>query len=165
MNHRLAKENGEHDPLFPKVQFPTQEQCPKCYLNKTNSLDIENNSSSLTTNPEEILKFLISFYSKEKIQGTIELDEEARSDMNRKLNEEKVLKSLEKREDYLSRKKLGIDDLDLIHNDNLKNYSNQKSSDIKLSTMLVFFVIVVFGSMYVYFNFIKKKSKQKAHII
>jgi len=161
----LAKENGEHDPLFPKVQFPTQEQCPKCYLNKTNSLDVEQNSSSLSTDPDEILKFLISFYSKEKIEGTTELDEEARSEIDRKINEVKTVKVLEKREDYLSRKKLGIDNLVLIHDDDLKNYSNQKSSDIKLSAMLVFFIVLVFGSMYVYFNFIKKKSKQKAHII
>ncbi len=115
----MAKENSEYDPLFPKIQFPTKEQCPKCYINQTNSLDIDN--SSLSTNSEEILKFLVSFYSKEKIQGKFELDEEAKSDIDRKINEEKELKSLEKREDNLSRKKLGIDDLDLIKNDNLNN--------------------------------------------
>lgn len=68
VNNRLAKDQlSQHDPAFPKIIFPSQKQCPKCYLPSVKNIDeLADHESPWVKN--EILLFLTSFYSKFQIE-------------------------------------------------------------------------------------------------
>lgn len=67
VNMRLKKEDTDlklSDPAFPKALFPSKAQCADCYAPNEEEKLIE----------EEVLKFLVSFYSKFQIEGVLELE-------------------------------------------------------------------------------------------
>ena len=66
VNKRLKNDITE-DPKYPKVQFPTREQCSKCYLKSIENIEkLEEHESPFDSN--EITLFLINFYSKNNIE-------------------------------------------------------------------------------------------------
>ena len=69
VNKRLAGDEETEDPKYKKIQFPSKEKCPNCY--KTNSImeAVKAANTSLLFNNDEILKYLISFYTVENILG------------------------------------------------------------------------------------------------
>ena len=60
VNKRLSGEGG-NDPLFPKIQFPSLTQCPECY------------PSNGGFDNDLVLRFLLSYYSSNKIESIAEL--------------------------------------------------------------------------------------------
>jgi thiol oxidase len=66
VNKRLSLEEN-NDPSFPKIIFPSQQQCEKCYTKKLeNKTNIELNS---IFDSNQVYIFLKSYYSKESIEN------------------------------------------------------------------------------------------------
>lgn len=67
MNRRLANDQiTESDPKFPKRLFPSQTQCPNCYLPGIRNID-ELSDHESPWNTKECLLFLSSYYSRYQI--------------------------------------------------------------------------------------------------
>lgn len=67
MNRRLASDQiTESDPKFPKRLFPSQTQCPNCYLPGIRNID-ELSDHESPWNSKECLLFLSSYYSRYQI--------------------------------------------------------------------------------------------------
>jgi hypothetical protein len=67
VNRRLEHDQIiENDPKFPKRQFPSQEQCPNCYLPAVKNAD-ELADHEAPWNTRECLLFLTSYYSRYQI--------------------------------------------------------------------------------------------------
>ncbi len=67
VNKRLAGDQETEDPKHKKIQFPSKLKCPNCY--KTNKIIGSIKTDDSEFNEEEILKYLISFYSIGNIVG------------------------------------------------------------------------------------------------
>ncbi len=86
MNKRLAGDETE-DPDFPKIQFPEKSKCPQCYKDS-----VASNDSSFDVN--EVMKYLLSFYSIHGIEGEDELNkatEEYFANKQKKIEETKTI--------------------------------------------------------------------------
>ena len=149
VNKRLEKDEST-DPYHPKIMFPSKSQCPKCYSNTTD----EHEPVWVET---EVTAFLITFYSRSRIEGIKELDK-----LNNKIDKKYVSVSSAKN----SQKKRDIPIL--FDNFDSRVDSKQKITQADLSSK-VFSVLTIasvfFILLYVYFSFVKKKSKLKKHII
>lgn len=169
----MAKDQiTEQDPKHPKLQFPSAQQCPKCYLESVKGKALAEHESPWSTN--DVLLFLSSFYSKYQIDGIDELNsrlakkpteaEAAPADA-----EKPAVVSRKEEEEAAKEKRRGSVEadervLDKLENDWLQ-VSAQKTSDLKLGFVMVIFVLASFGFLFIYFGFFRRKQKLKKHII
>jgi hypothetical protein len=193
VNRRLANDQiTEQDPQHPKVLFPTQKQCPKCYISLAKNInDLAEHESPWNIN--EVLLFLTSFYSKYQIEGVDELDGKNAVIAAASVGNEKQQQQIQ--EGSKSQPPSVIDRPDNVNNveapskasspkqkadKHIERYeieqpqeasssssslSAQKSSDYRLMFFLFLLALATFAFMYVYFNYIKRKGKLKKHII
>lgn len=174
VNKRLANDEST-DPIHPKIQFPSQQQCPKCYLADVDVKNLKEHESPWVIN--EVLLFLSSFYSKYQIEGVRELDQR---DSNRTVN---LNESTSKFYDYEVEKKQvdssannsklkrqakrlngleGFAELDLDESNQL---SNTASSILRSNLIIFCFISLGLACVYFYFNMRKRKFKLKKHLI
>ena len=174
----MAKDQiTEQDPKHPKIQFPSFQQCPKCYLETAKDKVLAEHESPWSVN--DVVIFISSFYSKYQIDGIEELNNKlakkpappvqvpappvAKDDPVGKKSET-VIDLKEKKRDGGGKLEADEKILDKLENDWLQ-VSAQKTSDLKLGFVMVIFVLASFGFLFIYFGFFKRKSKLKKHII
>jgi hypothetical protein len=144
VNQRLSGDvNHEQDTEHPKVQFPTKNQCPKCYKILLDEKDYKKDNYEWNT--EEVLKFLIEHYSKHKI--SMKTDKISTSSSSLKTYSSTV-------NDYLLEDEI----LNLIELDELEEEHQLiwKSFDINnLSNKMKSINQVIYSSLLIYFFFLK----------
>lgn len=191
MNKRLAKESiTGNDPAFPKVLFPTQKQCPKCYLPSVRHLDnLADHESPFQV--KELLLFLSTYFSKYHIEP---IQRQSNSNLTSTTsspspNRARLPNKPDVVIDKLHSSSLSADtayyhfdpemkmssqkgrvaderrrnmDIMLIE----QNYSSTSTSfDLKLSSFLVLLIILTFVLLFIYFARFRRRPKLAKHII
>lgn len=164
MNKRLANDQiTEQDPKFPKEQFPTRTQCPKCYLATVKNVeDLAEHESPW--NMKEILLFLTSYFSKYRIEAVDAVVIEKPVNKIEPQVPDVVVDNEGVKVPRNEREALEIEEERLVKM--RSKITEQGIGDIKLFSMLIFVAFLVFGLMFIYFNFNRRKFfKTKKHII
>ena len=146
VNVRLAKDHAaDQDPAHPKLLFPSQSQCAKCQTARVVNDDVQN-TENFFWNTDEVLSFMVSFYSKNHIVSM----EPIKTNLDEFQIDEPDTKGAAARKDSFA-------------DDAGSSYAH--SSDFKLMAILLLIILTTFAVMYIFFNYLKRKPKLKKHII
>lgn len=147
VNERLKTEKGNNDPKYPKEIYPNKSQCSKCY------------NADLSFNENEVVNYLVSFYSKFQIEGAIQLEIKRAEQENRETAE------LEK--GGIHPKILNKKDKDYLINENLKDYQTnvKKPGGYFVTFVMIACILVILVLFRQFCKLISKRERIKAHII
>lgn len=144
VNERLKNEDN-NDPVYPKIQFPNKTQCSKCFKENTNA----NESPFIES---EVIQYLTSFYSKFQIEGVMELD------MKKELDE-KLPTNLD------AHFKNALVKQSENHLEDIKLQSEQISNSVIVNLSIFLVIITALGLVMIFYGFVKRRERIKAHII
>lgn len=165
MNRRLANDQiTESDPKFPKRQFPSQSQCPNCYLPGIRNIDQLSDHES-PWNMRECLLFLTSYYSRYQI---VPIDQPNTQKLDKNEPEE-VLQVDEPRlpDPVVEKADANPAPVRLLGRDGVEKINDEENgSPISLTFMFFLAAFATFGVIFIYFNYFKRiGGKSKKHII
>lgn len=169
----------ESDPKFPKRLFPSQTQCPNCYLPSVKNID-ELSDHESPWNNKECLLFLSSYYSRYQIvsieQADVKVDNKKPTNEERRQVDEPHLppepivdagKENERVNVHAADRRIGLGS-QINPNLGLEPIDNEKSSS-SISNFSLIFVLsafAIFGIVYIYFTYLRSAGvKAKKHII
>lgn len=180
MNRRLANDQiTESDPKFPKRLFPSQAQCPNCYLPSVRNID-ELSEHESPWNTRECLLFLTSYYSRVQI---VPIDEatpvnslpDSQVNVHREVDEPHVPDAIVDRAPAennenggrpIAGRFMGVNHALLGDQQVNPDSSLPIHADMSLTIMFFLAAFASFGVVYIYLNYFRRiNGKAKKHII
>lgn len=148
----------ETDPKFPKTPFPSEQQCPKCYLPNSSKKKLADHESLWAIS--EITLFLCAYYSKFQISGIIETAALNVTQLNDRLAET-ASSNIDDDKKMLKR---ALENLSSLEKD-YENNNNKSGNTFNSSLMAAIFIVAFMLIFILRTKCHSQPSKQKKHII